>query len=294
MRRTRRRIIVAVIVLVLAVILAVALDGRMVVRNYELDTQKVSSPVRIVLVTDLHSCYYGKEQEKLVTAIEAQSPDLLLLVGDIFDDEMSDTNTERFLAGIAGRYPCYYVTGNHEYWSGTENFNRKMSILKKHGVTILSNACETIEINGATIDLCGVDDPDAYMVQFDQKSDPQGYHNAKNNKLNTFNQQLDAIKGQTQKEHFTILLSHRPELFKDYVAREFDLVLCGHAHGGQWRIPGILNGLYAPNQGLFPPYAGGRYDENNTTMIVSRGLARESTLVPRIFNPPELVVITIT
>ena len=94
-------------------------------------------------------------------------------------------------------------------------------------------------------------------------------------------------------EIFTVLLSHRPELFEIYQKYEFDLVLSGHAHGGQWRIPGLLNGLFAPNQGLFPKYAGGRYDYAGGTMIVSRGLARESTKVPRIFNRPELVVVDV-
>ena len=132
------------------------------------------------------------------------------------------------------------------------------------------------------------------MVRFDRRKDPKGYKKAKLEKLNTFDQQLDALKAQAQEANFTILLTHRPELFERYVARGFDLVLCGHAHGGQWRIPGVLNGLLAPNQGLFPPYAGGRYERGNTTMIVSRGLAKETTFVPRILNPPELVVVTIT
>ena len=87
------------------------------------------------------------------------------------------------------------------------------------------------------------------------------------------------------------MLAHRPERIKDYLAYGFDLILSGHAHGGQWRIPGLLNGLLAPNQGLFPQYAGGRYDWEGTVFLVSRGLARESTRVPRIFNPPELVAV---
>lgn len=279
--------------LFIAVVLAIALEARMIVQCYEIDAPEVSSQIRIVLVTDLHSCYYGKEQEKLIRAIDAQAPDLLLLGGDIFDDEMSDTNTEHFLAGISGRYPCYYVTGNHEYWSGTEKFKHKMSILKKYGIAILSNVCKTIQIHGETLNLCGVDDPDSYMIRFDKALDPQGYKTAKSQKIDAFNQHLDAVRSQAPQAYFTILLSHRPELFAHYASRGFDLVLCGHAHGGQWRIPGVLNGLYAPNQGLFPPYAGGRYEKDSTTMIVSRGLARESTFVPRIFNPPELVVITI-
>lgn len=290
----RKRILLGGIVIAFAVTLAIALDSRMVIRYYEINSPEISSQVRIALVTDLHSCYYGKGQEKLIRAIDAQTPDLLLLGGDIFDDEVPDTNTELFLSGIADKYPCYYVTGNHEYWSGTKNFNIKMSILKKYGVKLLSNACETIEVNGTMINLCGVDDPDSYMVNYNLETNPEGYENARIGKLEIFNQQLDAVRAQAKKENFTILLSHRPEQFKNYVSRGFDLVLCGHAHGGQWRIPGILNGLYAPDQGLFPPYAGGRYEQDNTAMIVSRGLARESTPVPRIFNPPELVVITIT
>ena len=95
-------------------------------------------------------------------------------------------------------------------------------------------------------------------------------------------------------EAFSILLTHRPERVEDYVGRGFDLVLAGHAHGGQWRLPGLINGLIAPNQGLFPRYAGGRYAlDGDTTMIVSRGLARESTRIPRLFNRPELVVVDI-
>ena len=89
----------------------------------------------------------------------------------------------------------------------------------------------------------------------------------------------------------TVLLANRPELIEKYDVHDFDLVVSGHAHGGQVRIPGLLNGLYAPNQGWFPPYAGGEYEVNGTTMIVSRGLARETTRLPRIFNRPELVIV---
>ena len=95
-------------------------------------------------------------------------------------------------------------------------------------------------------------------------------------------------------EDFSVLLFHRPENPEEYASLGFDLVLSGHAHGGQWRIPGILNGIYAPHQGFFPKYAGGRYEIENTVMIVSRGLAKESNAVPRIFNRPEIVVIDIT
>ena len=92
-----------------------------------------------------------------------------------------------------------------------------------------------------------------------------------------------------------ILLSHHPEYYPRYLeGRNIDLIFSGHAHGGQWRIPFVLNGLYAPDQGLFPKYAGGKYEKDGSVMIVSRGLARETTPVPRIFNRPEIVIVNIT
>ena len=106
-------------------------------------------------------------------------------------------------------------------------------------------------------------------------------------------EQLKIVAEQMDSHNYTVLLSHRPELAELYQEYDFDLVLSGHAHGGQWIIPGILNGLYAPHQGIFPQYAGGRYDFESQTMLVSRGLARESTLAPRIFNRPEIVIIDI-
>ena len=291
--KTQKKYVWFVVLLIFVILCLAAFDSRMIVRRYDVDATEISTPVRVVLVTDLHSCDYGEGQKTLLDAVDECAPDLILLGGDIFDDEMDDANTEIFLAGIAEKYGCYYVTGNHEYWSERDAFDAKMEILEKYGITILSGDCETIEVNGEKINLCGVDDPDSYMVRFDIAQAPQGYAQAEIEKIHTFNQQLDEVKAMAQNEYFTILLSHRPELFENYVSRGFDLALCGHAHGGQWRIPWILNGLYAPNQGLIPPYAGGRYDEDGTTMIVSRGLARESTRLPRIFNRPELVLVTI-
>jgi predicted MPP superfamily phosphohydrolase len=106
-----------------------------------------------------------------------------------------------------------------------------------------------------------------------------------------FESQLTAAARGVNAGTYTVLLSHRPELFSRYAARNFDLVLAGHAHGGLWRIPWILNGVVAPNQGFFPKYTSGWYHEGATTMIVSRGLARESTLIPRFCNRVELVTI---
>ncbi|MBO4636165.1 MAG: metallophosphoesterase [Clostridiales bacterium] len=266
--------------IILCIILALILPGLyngMKIVYYPFDSALVSSWIRIALVTDLHSCRYGKGEQKLIDAIDEKHPDVILLGGDIFDDKLSSDNTEAFLKGISGRYPIYYVTGNHEYWSTVEKFNEDMAMLDRYGVIRLQGQVEIIEINGEQIAISGVDDPDSFYIESDV----------------SFYDQLDAASEGLPEDTYSILLTHRPELYNDYLGRGFDLVLAGHAHGGQWRFPWSQNGLFAPNQGLFPDYSGGLFSDGATTMIVSRGLARESTPVPRLYNRPELVVIDI-
>ncbi|MBR5418153.1 MAG: metallophosphoesterase [Clostridiales bacterium] len=275
-RLTRGRKIVLIVLAVILLLVLPGLYNKLKVVHYEVESNKVSSSVRIVLVTDLHSCKYGKEETELIEAIDQQSPDIILLGGDIFDDDLSSDNTEAFLRGISGRYPIFYVTGNHEYWSSREDFEKDLRILEQYGIRRLRGETEVLTIRGNKIAIAGVDDPDMW------------YHEE-----GDFGEQLLAVTSQIPEDAFSILLTHRPELYESYLGKGFDLVLAGHAHGGQWRIPGILNGTFAPNQGLFPKYAGGRYSDGTTTMIVSRGLARESTLIPRIYDRPELVVIDV-
>ena len=273
---TRAQIIrrVAFFSLAAALILP-GLYNKLKIVNYTIESDKIDTPVRIALVTDLHSCSYGEHESELIDAIDSQDPDIILLGGDIFDDKLPNDNTVDFLEGIAGRYPVYYVTGNHEFWGGTDQYEVQMSILDEYDIPRLQGDVLTLDINGNSIGLAGVDDYDGYLVDEDLILENQF--------VNAY-LSLDA-------DMYNIILAHRPEYIDTYSAHNYDLALCGHAHGGQWRIPGILNGLYAPNQGLFPKYAGGLYEAGNTTMIVSRGLARESTRLPRLYNRPELVII---
>ena len=243
----KRRIMVPIILLALACPVIPGFDSGLKVRCYTVESDAVQAPVRVALISDLHSCGYGENQRELIDAVDSQNPDLVLMTGDIFDDELPDDNTEQFLHGVGKRYPCYYVTGNHEHWSGSGAFLEKMDILKKCGVHRLSGVCETVSVRGTAINLCGVDDPEAsFTASADSARDTV-----------SFLQQIDQVRKASENGNYTILLSHRPEFFELYAAQGFDLALCGHAHGGQFRIPGILNGLYAPNQGFFPKYAGG-------------------------------------
>ena len=258
-----------------AFLFVAAFDIRLHIKHYEITTDQTAETLRIALLTDLHSCKYGKDGETLIRAIDSQQPDLILLGGDICDDVIPDDNVEALLEGISRRYPCYYVTGNHEYWSG--RIDDILELFRSYHVTVLNGSSDTIKIGAQPVTVCGVTDPDAvtYAGAADIRS------------------QLEDLSDTRPPECYTLLLAHRPELIGLYLQYDYDLVLSGHAHGGQWRLPGIINGLYAPDQGWFPRYAGGMYVKNDQVMIVSRGLARESTKVPRIFNRPELVIVTV-
>ncbi len=279
MKKKRKRIL-----LLLALLLCLLLPGfvsslRLV--RYAVAAEGLKVPVRIALVTDLHACAYGKGQRILLDALEEQTPDLVLLGGDIFDDQLPDENALVLLREIGGKYPCFYVTGNHEYWSGEAGFAEKMAALDACGVLRLRGEAIRVDAGGANVNICGVDDPEAWGSRCGFAEYRDG----------SFPEQAAQAYAQAEPGSFTVLLTHRPEEIELYARLGFDLVLAGHAHGGQWRIPGILNGLYAPDQGWFPAYAGGRYEKDGTVMIVSRGLARESTRVPRFYNRPELVMI---
>jgi len=265
-----------VLLVILLLFMVSGLDQRLFIRNYQLASDKIQNPVRIILITDLHSCYYGKNQQRLLQAIDAQNPDMIALAGDIFDDQLPDENTQIVLEAVSEKYPCYYVTGNHEGWCTKEKFQKNMQFLKDHDIIILAGKSEQLEIADQKLFISGIDDPDCLAYSENK---------------NSTEKQMQELNPDIQNHTYQILLSHRPELFPEYQNLNFDLILCGHAHGGQWRIPYLLNGLYAPNQGLFPEYAGGLYQSDQVTMIVSRGLARESTKIPRFYNRPELVVI---
>lgn len=239
--------------------------------DYNLITNKVNGNIKIALVTDLHSCNYGENQYKLIDVIKSQEPDIVLLGGDIVDDVIPRKKSIEFLERVSSMYPCYYVSGNHEFWSN--DIDGIKNIISGYGINILEGDTDILNINGNDINICGIDDPEVGE--------------------SIFYEQLKNCNVQSNNGNYTVLLTHRPELIDKYNEYNFDLILSGHAHGGQWRIPFILNGLIAPNQGLFPKYAGGLYKFEDNNMIVSRGLARESTIIPRIFNRPELVIIDI-
>ncbi len=261
----------------LCLLLAHAFSKRLVIRRYEETSPLLENTVRMAVITDLHAGIYGDGQDELLGALQKEDPDVILLVGDIADDEVPDDGVWMLLSEISGAYPCFYVSGNHEFWSGrAEALKQK---IEEYGVEVLEGEGRTLEINGTKLQIFGVDDPDCFGggARLTDGSSPE------------WQEQLAACEAARRDSIYSVLMSHRPELVQDYENSGFDLVVSGHAHGGQIRIPLILNGLFAPNQGWFPSYAGGRYLLGDTAMIVSRGLCRNE--LPRIYNRPELVIV---
>lgn len=131
MKINKKHILIATITIIIVLAL-LAFDVRLKIVQYTITSEKVNKPMRIALVTDLHSCKYGAGQKTLIDAVDKEKPDMILLGGDIFDDEIPDDNTKIFLSAIAKKYPCYYVTGNHEYWS--MRVHEMLEWLRAHGI----------------------------------------------------------------------------------------------------------------------------------------------------------------
>ena len=271
MNKKQRKITVLSAAAVLIALSCAALDTRLKTVTYTIESPKITTPVRLAVLADLHGCGYGKNMQNLLAAVRAANPDGILLPGDFFDDEHPEDNAHLAATLLAAEYPTFYVTGNHEIASFRSE--ELKDAMRSYGVTVLEGDAVPLEVRGETIFIGGADDPTI------------GGAKAR--------AQRKAARDAVPEGAFSILISHRPELTEDYAALGFDAVVSGHAHGGQWRIPGLLNGVYAPHQGIFPDYAGGRFDLGTTELIVSRGLARETTLVPRIFNRPEMVIVEI-
>jgi len=231
---------------------------------------------RIVHISDLHNKQFGRNQERLLKKISAVSPDIIVITGDLIDRRKYDLETAMvFIDGAMKIVPVYYVSGNHEAWSGDyENISENLRI---SGVQILDDTKATLIKGNGKIEILGLSDPDFLTTSY--------LEGTNSSKLRGHLERL------SDDSAFQILLCHRPELFDIYVNQNIDLIFSGHAHGGQVRIP-FVGGLVAPDQGLFPKYTSGAYTQNQSTMIVSRGLGN-SVIPIRIFNRPEIVVVTL-
>lgn len=234
--------------------------------------------ITIVQLSDLHNCVFKNDNEALTESVKACNPDLIVFTGDMFNKR--DINTEKALSicwKMSCIAPCYYSLGNHELRYSSRfglKFEEYCDKLRAFGIRLLTDESEIVEVAEKSIEIGGFNADETAYAHFSE--------------IPFFNN----IPSRKNKEIPGILLSHNPELYESYEASDWDIILAGHLHGGIVRIPGI-GGCVSPSGRLFPKYSGGFYDlKNNKKMLVSCGLGGH-TIKIRIFNPPELVKLTI-
>lgn len=228
---------------------------------------------RMVVLGDLHTASFGPGNEELLETVREEDPEVILLAGDLLDcfRGVPEDYVETVAAGLCAIAPTYYVTGNHEWAIG--DVPALKETLAGQGVTVLSNRFTALERGGDTVVLAGIDDPNGYA---DQKT-PEALA-----------EEVRAMYGDT----FWMLLAHRNDHFPEqYSLLGADLVISGHGHGGLVRLP-FTDGLVSTDRTLFPSYTAGVYEENGSTLFVTRGLGNSGRTF-RLFNRPEVAVVTL-
>ncbi len=275
-RRKRRKgpLILLTLMLILALLIYDS-NTRLVTDGFTLGNSNLPQGfegMRIVHLSDLHAKRFGDGNSELLEAVRAASPELICVTGDMVDGERAEQEpyVRELMEGLTSIAPVYFVSGNHEWASGWAR--ELFKILEEYGVTILRNEYTVYGRNGDTIVIAGVDDPNGLR---DQKSPAE---------------LVEEIRAQ-QPGKYVLMLAHRDDGLEMWSELGVDAVLCGHAHGGLIRLP-FTDGLFAPGQGWFPTWTAGIYTQGGTQMLVSRGLTG-SHMVPRLFNNPEVVSVTL-
>lgn len=244
---------------------AAGLPLRTDVTAYSFTSAKIKQPVKALVLSDLHNDYNGAQIEKLAELIRGMNADFILMPGDIAEEHFHQERSFELIEQLAG-IPMYYCTGNHE------EFRWDLSKLKQrfrdHGVEVLDEKTVCVNVRGTDFEIAGI-----------------------SCRLNEKDFTAEEVNALFHTDHYRILLSHKPNWVNLYRKIHCDLIVCGHAHGGQWHIPFWDIPLAAPSQGLFPKYVRGVHETGEARMVVSRGMVRHYHGIPRLFNNPEIVIL---
>ena len=302
-KRAIRNVLLCFLVLAVGIIGNHIANENVFVTEYEIVNESLPlnfDGFRIVQVTDVHSIRSKEQADMFYEKVVAERPDAVVITGDLVDstyyteenttvkeglsDKMAGQDTVDFISRLTEHYYVYYVYGNHEMILLDDVDNNPFKVaMEELGVIFLNNNGVKITKDDESIYMLGIQDPstlykDSAYVEYDNHPD----------RINAMMTKVVSLK---EEDMYTVLLTHRPEYFMTYSNYDVDLVLSGHAHGGQVRLP-IVGGLYTPGQGWFPEYTEGVFENNGTTMVVSRGIGN-TIKVPRIFNPPEINTIVL-
>ena len=248
----------------------VQLNKKFIITRYEVVSSKLKNSFKAIMLVDLHNVEYGQDNKNLIAAIQEEKPDVIFFVGDMINYTTTDfSNLLNLLKKLSKIASIYYSYGNHERYLKSHNkFKVRKQIQNMNKINLIYYAQDQVKIAGNKINI------GAFCVS--------------QNDWDTLGQRW--FKFFEDPNTFTILLSHFPWVVPDnYPETTVDVILSGHAHGGQIHLWNDL-GVYAPGKGLFARYTSGLHKLDNATEIVSRGLG-DHTKIPRLHNQPELVVI---
>lgn len=254
--------------------------------------------LRIVHLSDLQSEYFGKEQCRILAKTAAEKPDLIVFTGDLVD--RNHTNYEAgftLMKGLTKIAPVYYVDGNHELALPQEEISQMNDGLRQMGVHLLLNSGERFSYGQGQLYLMGISEETLYRAKVIGGALQEGQMSSRGKVSDTDVDEkvivdaLETLNGALPEGAFSILLVHEPQFLEIYESSKAALLCAGHAHGGQIRLP-FTQGLFAPGQGVLPKLTSGMHRSGASTMVISRGLGN-STFPFRVFNRPEIVVITL-
>ena len=268
---------------------------------YDIGLREKGLALTIALLADLHDHPY----DSIIQSLKAHKPDIIAIAGDTISGNVEFHHPENdavpmirlshvalpFFSACASLAPTYVSLGNHECYLWEDD----MALIQDTGCVLLDNNWVTFPDSTAK----GYRMPVLIGgLTSERVTEFRLYKKARNIQDRYFTHQDEYIGDGTprrdwlddfeKQEGYKILLSHHPEYWEPYIKeKRIDLVLSGHAHGGQIRFFG--QGLYAPGQGFLPKYTSGVHAGPNGRMVISRGLSNTSRLIPRLMNPPEIV-----
>ena len=281
MLKKRVALVLIILLFLMIVYLITGLDNSLVVTHYTITDSSLPEGFDgfvIVQLSDLHGARFGDDQKDIIRLVQNENPDIVLLTGDMIDSkELYSEPAIELVSGLSEFFNVYAVTGNHEIdilRRNTNFYNESYAQLIAAGMIDLDNSSVIFGKNGDFIRICGFADP--RDVKTNQEL------------IKRFNNNISSLY---YPETYNILLLHRANLAEWVRNKEFNVIFSGDNHGGQIRLP-LVGGVISEDRSLFPKYDSGVYKLDDSFLIVNRGLGN-TKMLPRIHNPPEVVVVTL-